>query len=240
MFVPEFWDDATTLVAARDIDVTSGGTTSGLDAELSSRASLSGTVTAGALTVTGVRVKAYARVGGAWQEIDSTDVRTNGRWELAGLAAGTYRLEFTDPTGRLRSEFHDDVATVTAAKDLVLTARGRITGIATELVSATTPTPTPKPKTIKRAKAPKISGTAKVGKTLKVSKGVWKPSSVKVKFQWFTKKGNKLVKVKGGKNAKLKLKKSMPGKRYLVRVTVYKKGYRTVTFMTKWSKKVKK
>ena len=96
----------------------------------------------------------------------------------------------------------------------------------------------PKEKLIKRAKAPKVKGKAMVGKKLTATKGVWKPKSVKVKFQWFTKKGKKAVALKKATRSKLKVTKKLRGKKVRVKVTVTKPGYRTTTFTSKWSKKV--
>lgn len=74
-----------------------------------------------------------------------------------------------------------------------------------------------------------------------------------VKYRWFAKSGKKakpgkkarsakkVVKVRKARGARknLVLTKGMRGKRYRVEVTVSAPGHRSVTFTTKWSKKVK-
>lgn len=84
--------------------------------------------------------------------------------------------------------------------------------------------PAPKPDAPKKfsaLKAPKISGTAKVGKKLKVTKGSWKPAPSKVTYQW--KRNGKAIK-KATKSS-YKLTKSDAGKKITVTVTVTRSGY---------------
>lgn len=67
--------------------------------------------------------------------------------------------------------------------------------------------------------SPKVTGKAKVGATLKVSKGRWSPSDVSVKATW--KIGKKTV----GNGFSYKVKKSDRGKTIKVTVTASKPGY---------------
>lgn len=199
-----------------------------------------------------VRVTALTNAGidGAdvWTERRSIEVKAGEPYMLGGLGTGSYRVEFA-PVGESNlaptywsgtwggGEEVDEVA--------VLDGSDR-PGVNGELVVADVtdpkPTPDPKPalKTIERLKAPKVTGKTELGRTLKVSKGTWKPRSVKVTYRWFSKKGDKVVKVKSTKKPTLKLKRSTLGKRYRVVVTVSKPGYRTVKHTTKWSKKIKR
>jgi hypothetical protein len=82
-----------------------------------------------------------------------------------------------------------------------------------------------------KASAPKIKGTFKVGKTVTVSAS-WTPK-VKLKFQWYA--NGKAI--KGAKGSKLKLSKSLKGKKISVKVTASKAGYVTAS-KTSGSKKV--
>jgi hypothetical protein len=90
-------------------------------------------------------------------------------------------------------------------------------------------------KAFKKYPAPKIKGTAKVGKTLKVTVGKWNPKPTKYKYQWYA-DGKK---VKGGTKASLKLKKAQKGKTITVQVTPVKKGYEKYVTISKATKKVK-
>ena len=77
-------------------------------------------------------------------------------------------------------------------------------------------------KKIAVTKAPKISGTAKVGKTLKAKKGSWKPAPTKYTYQW--KRNGKAI-TKATKST-YKLKKADAGKKITVTVTASRSGYK--------------
>ena len=83
------------------------------------------------------------------------------------------------------------------------------------------PAPPKSTKKIVATKAPKISGTAKVGKTLKVNKGSWKPAPSKYTYQW--KRNGKAI--KKATKARYKLTKSDAGKKITVTVTASRSGY---------------
>jgi hypothetical protein len=84
------------------------------------------------------------------------------------------------------------------------------------------------------AAVPKITGKAKVGKTLKVKVGKWSPVP-KFTYQWYA--GGKAI--KGATKATLKLKKAQKGKKITVKVTGKKAGYITKTKTSKATAKVK-
>ncbi len=81
---------------------------------------------------------------------------------------------------------------------------------------------------------PTISGSAKVGKTLKVRTGAWGPAPVKLSFQWYA-NGRAIKRATG---TSLKLKKAFLGKRITVKVTGTKLGYQKWPKVTKATKKV--
>ena len=99
----------------------------------------------------------------------------------------------------------------------------------------TPPAPPAAPKKLS-AKAPKITGTARVGKTLKVKVGAWSPRPA-YRYQWYA--GGKKITKKGTKSS-FKLTSKQKGKRITVRVTGTKSGYVTVTKASKSTKKVAK
>lgn len=72
---------------------------------------------------------------------------------------------------------------------------------------------------------PTISGTAKVGYTLKVTRGTWAPSGVTLTQQWY-RNGTKIA---GATGTTRKLTSSDRGKRITVKVTGTKSGYTTLT-----------
>ncbi|MDR0595964.1 MAG: hypothetical protein LBG50_00265 [Clostridiales Family XIII bacterium] len=83
--------------------------------------------------------------------------------------------------------------------------------------------------------APKIKGTAKVGKTLKAAIGKWSPKPTKFQYQWYA-DGKKIG---GATKSSLKLKKAQKGKRITVQATPVKKGYEKYSVVSKATKKVK-
>ena len=83
--------------------------------------------------------------------------------------------------------------------------------------------------------APKVSGTAKVGKKLKVSKGTWLGSPTIYTYQWY----RGATKIAGATKSSYKLKPKDAKKKLRVRVTVKRAGFPNVTVYSKYSKKVK-
>lgn len=129
---------------------------------------------------------------------------------------------FTSPTGAT-------TITVTAVAGA---------GGADVTVSFNPPAPPVQPAPLKKfsAKTPKITGTARVGKTLKVKVGSWSPRP-SYRYQWYA-NGKKITK-KGAKSS-FKLTSKQKGKRITVRVTGTKSGYATVTKASRPTKKVAK
>ncbi|MDR1791011.1 MAG: hypothetical protein LBR20_05065 [Propionibacteriaceae bacterium] len=82
-----------------------------------------------------------------------------------------------------------------------------------------------------RKPVPNISGTKKVGYTLKVNPGTWKPT-VKKAYQWY-RNGKK---IKGATKSTYKLVKADAGKKITVKLTATKAGYKTVTKTSKPTK----
>jgi hypothetical protein len=106
---------------------------------------------------------------------------------------------------------------------LTVTVKGTKTGYAPASRSST---PTPKVATgVLTTATPKISGTAKVGSTLKASPGTWGPAGVSLKYQWYA--GSAAIKGQTGKS--LKLTTTLVGKRIKVKVTGSKAGYATAS-----------
>lgn len=80
---------------------------------------------------------------------------------------------------------------------------------------------------------PKITGTVKVGKKLTVKPGVWKPSGVKVSYQWL--RSGKAI--KGATKPSYKLTSKDKRKKITVKVTGKKAGYASKSVVSKATKK---
>ena len=77
--------------------------------------------------------------------------------------------------------------------------------------------------TFTKTVSPKASGTFKVGKTVKATKGTWSPTPTSYSYRWY-RSGKKIT---GATKASYKLKKADKGKKISVRVTVKRGGYTT-------------
>lgn len=100
----------------------------------------------------------------------------------------------------------------------------RVTGSAADYQTATASSAAVKVEFGKlKAAKPKITGTAKVGKTLKVKRGTWKPKSVTYTYQWY-RSGKAIADARG---SSYKLVAADRGKKITVKVTAAKKGYVT-------------
>ena len=85
-----------------------------------------------------------------------------------------------------------------------------------------------------RTATPRITGTPKVGRTLKVKVGSWSPRP-RFTYQWYA--GGKKITTKGTKSS-LKLTAKQRGKKITVRVTATRPGYATTWKASKPTKKV--
>lgn len=179
--------------------------------------------------------------GGYWEDaiIPTTHpVASDGTWSIRGLGGDRHRLVFLSPGNDVvvwrLVEGQPNWRYVTPAPGQVL------------VLDDTVVPPQPGLKKITRLKAPKITGRAKVGRTLKVSRGTWSPGNVTVKYQWqsrkVTKKGVKVVPItkalKKGTASKVKLTRVLKGRAVRVRITVSKPGHRTVVHTTRWTRKI--
>lgn len=109
-----------------------------------------------------------------------------------------------------------------AAADIGKKISVTVTGQYDEYVKAVETSPvTAKVRGVLTAATPKISGTAKVGKTLKASVGAWKPGSVKFSYQW--KRDGKSI--SGATKTSYKVTSKDVGKKITVTVKGKKSGY---------------
>lgn len=99
--------------------------------------------------------------------------------------------------------------------------------------TATAPSSKP-PKQYTKAATPKISGTAKVGKTLKAKVGTWSPKP-SFSYRWY-RSGTAIT---GATKSSYKLTKADKGKRITVKVTGTRSGWETLTKTSKQTAKVK-
>jgi len=136
---------------------------------------------------------------------------------ITGATASTYKVTTADAGARITvvvTGSNDDLPAVSKASAAKVIAAIAFTKTAT----------------------PSISGTAKVGKTLKASIGTWSPAPTTVKYTW---KRNGAT-ISGATSASYKVRSADTGKKITVTVTASKPGYVTVVKTSAKTATVKK
>ncbi|MDO8987133.1 MAG: carboxypeptidase-like regulatory domain-containing protein, partial [Coriobacteriia bacterium] len=128
-FVAGYTGDYYALVAGYG-----GGATGSYGLNLSLSGGISGTVIDGiGDPVDTVEVYAYEySAGDSWQ-VGSASTQSDGTYEILGLDAGTYRIEFVDHNGQYAGEFYDDASTMDLATDIVVYNQQMTTGTHSDL-----------------------------------------------------------------------------------------------------------
>lgn len=130
--VGEWWDDVFASSEATPIALTPAATITGIDAQLTTRGSLAGTVTGlGSGPLADVVVVLYHPDGG-W----ASGVRTNasGAYSFPSLNPGDYVVVFgPDPASGWRPEFFDDAMTRPDAQLVTIVSGVPLTGVDAEL-----------------------------------------------------------------------------------------------------------
>ncbi|MFF1703869.1 Tat pathway signal protein [Streptomyces sp. NPDC058252] len=184
------------------------------------------TVTRPELTNTAVpKVTGTAAVGvkvaaanGSWSAAPSSYTyqwKANGT-AIAGATASTYQI----PAALLGKKL---TVTVTAVKSGWTS--GTATSAAVTVAKGTAP---------KATKAPAISGTAKVGRTLTTSKGTWSPAATSYAYQWYA-NGKAIT---GATKSTLLLKSAQAGKKITVKVIAHRTGHQDGSAVSKATKAV--
>jgi 5-hydroxyisourate hydrolase-like protein (transthyretin family) len=124
----EYYNGALDIDSATDIAVTTGATTSNINAQLALAGHITGTVTdstGNPLESRSIWVIPYRWNGSRWNQIESSTqsgLLYNGSYDIGGLAVGTYRLWFRDYSGTYAAEYYDDVPDFESATDIVVSS----------------------------------------------------------------------------------------------------------------------
>jgi hypothetical protein len=232
-------DGAPTVDEALGVEVLEGGDAPNINATLVPGGHITGRVTNGAGTPLAASVVAYRKVGAAWKSVATTQAGLDGRYDVAQLAAGTYRVGFASDAIR---EFWNDKGTIDAAQDVeiaagALAAAGRdAVLIAGEHDTKPAPAPVPAPqappvvKAVTNTKLPHIIGKAVVGRTLRLSSGAWTPSTVGWKVRWLA--NGKAINHKATRTS-FKVTRKQLGKKITARIVASARGYQSVTVTTR-------
>jgi carboxypeptidase family protein len=125
---PQWYNGASSRAAATPVKVTGGQTATGIGGTLAADGAISGTVTVSGTATAGVCVGAYAGTSAAPAAIAITG--SGGSYQIAGLPAGSYSVEFTKGCGAASyaAQWYGG-ATRDAATPVTVTAGATATGI---------------------------------------------------------------------------------------------------------------
>jgi len=137
-YATQWYNNKPAVDAANDIAVTSGATTSGINATLAAAGHITGTVTnASAVGLSGIVVSAYRADGsGIPQWYVGGTSTTAGAYDLGRLPAGTYRIEFRDSSGAYIGQWYNNKPWGDLSDDVAVTVGATTSGINAVLVAA--------------------------------------------------------------------------------------------------------
>ena len=134
LHLAEYYDDAPDLGRAADISVSDGSMTAGIDAILTEGGRITGSVTNGTNPISDIEVIAHRWTGSAYEKLKSAHTDSSGRYEIAALPGGSYRVEFTDSYGVYPGEYYDDAPDLHSAADVAVKEGQATAGINAILV----------------------------------------------------------------------------------------------------------
>jgi len=131
----EFYDDVLDIGSGTDVPVTAENTTPNINAQLSLKSNINGTVTddSSGNPLANIQVMAYYWNGTYWEGINSDVTDSTGRYDFEGLQAGDYRLRFRDASGTYATEYYDDAPNFETATDIPVTTNTTISNINAQL-----------------------------------------------------------------------------------------------------------
>ncbi len=133
--LPQYYKDEPTLASANAIAVTSGATTTGINAALQSGGEIAGTVTDSVSNAPLAGIDVQINGGSANSEyIGKAVTNTNGQYSFTGLPSGSYTVQFSDPTNDHVSQYYKASATASGAQAVAVTTGQVVAGIDAALV----------------------------------------------------------------------------------------------------------
>lgn len=131
IYAPMWFSNVQNEAQATSIVLAAGATRSNVNAALALAARISGTVTGtnGTTPVASASVTAYRWTGSDWDWSESEQTDGSGFYQLAGLAAGQYRLEFRDQQGLYQTKWYNNAANRDDASNVVVAAGGSVSNV---------------------------------------------------------------------------------------------------------------
>ncbi|WP_162242339.1 carboxypeptidase regulatory-like domain-containing protein [Arthrobacter sp. Leaf337] len=136
--IEQWYNNSATFSGAETLVLAKGQDLSGINATLVKGSSISGKVTAPAGTdMTNMRVAAYT-TDAEYNESGSTQVAQDGTYRLSGLAAGSYKLQFSGYQSGALTQWYNNAASFSTANAVDIAAGQDLTGINATLVKGAT------------------------------------------------------------------------------------------------------
>ena len=111
-YAPQFWNSAGTCHASTGVVVAAGATVPNINAFLAPTAHLKGTITGpdGVLRIDHVQVTAYLLIPGTmrWESAGVAVSAADGTYDVQGIGAGTYRIDFDPMSQFFAQEYYHD------------------------------------------------------------------------------------------------------------------------------------
>jgi len=124
----EYWENATDYAQATPVVIGDGTAVTGIDAALSTGASISGVVTR-ADDGTPIGDAVVSALDARNEIVGSVQTTAGGQYDLGGLPAGSYRLRFGSPDPALASEYWQNTYDWSTATPISVTEQQSVTGI---------------------------------------------------------------------------------------------------------------
>ncbi|QTV79163.1 hypothetical protein [Microbacterium sp. NIBRBAC000506063] len=197
-----FWGaGATDFGTAETLTLADGESRVDLNLTLARSAAVSGRASAPVSVVLqdgDVTVRVFSSSGTGKTPVRTGIVRSDGGYLVGGLAAGTYRVEFSTAKKGIVSEWWPNRATFGTADAITLGSGALRSGVNATLES----------QRIMLAAVPTVSGSHAVGKTLTAKRGTW-TSGTTFSYQWYA--GGKAI--SKATSSTLKVTSAMLGRR---------------------------
>lgn len=123
VFVTEYWKHALLPEEAKVVHLQTGADMRAINARLAAAGRLAGTVQrADGAPLARITVTVFRRAGSDWVWGGTAATGKVGTYRLGGLAAGVYRVCFSDPAGRYQTLYFRAAASLAAAADVRVTS----------------------------------------------------------------------------------------------------------------------
>jgi hypothetical protein len=173
-YLGQYYEDKPASSEADAVRVTTGSTTSGIDAAMMAGGQITGTLreaTTGAV-LAGIEVCAFPAAGVGFVGRCAT-TNSGGEYAIAALATGEYDVSFSSPAGDFATQYYDAKSSQALADPVFVTAGTTSSGIDAELTNVP-----------QSQSPPRITGQAEEGQALTEVHGSWTNNPTNYEYEW--------------------------------------------------------